>query len=37
MELRKYVNCNLLSDIKFIVEGRPVYAHKVAPSSLSIS
>ena len=29
MDLKKYVNCDLLSDIKFIVEGRPVFAHKV--------
>jgi len=29
MDLKKYVNCDLLSDIKFIVEGRPVFAHKI--------
>lgn len=28
-DLRKYVNSDLLSDIKFVVEGKPIYAHKI--------
>eukprot|EP01039_Chlorochromonas_danica_P005894 gene5894-6490_t len=28
-DLRKYVNSDLLSDIRFIVEGQPVFAHKI--------
>jgi leucine-zipper-like transcriptional regulator 1 len=28
-DLRKYVNSNILSDVQFVVEGQPVYAHKI--------
>ena len=29
MDLRNYVNNEVLSDIQFIVEGIPIHAHKV--------
>jgi hypothetical protein len=28
-DLRQYVNCDLLSDVQFVVEGQTIYAHKI--------